>query len=518
MLWTSARRFPDKEALICGQNRLTYRQSADQVEGLAAGLRRIGLKPGGRVGIVLEPSIELATSILAVSQAGGVFVPVNTMLFPEQVAHIANDCAMSGLIVGSAKFKELEPILGDLNALCSIVVAGEAALTEGAGKRYRFENIIEPVSSAPWKDWRVSKDLVTLLYTSGSTGRPKGVMVSHAQLMAGSTIVSTYLEITGEDRLLAILPFSFDAGLNHLMTTVEHGATLVMMSFTFAREIVEMWEREKITGMGGVPTLWSLIAQPSSSLHKRSLPHLRYLSNTGGAMPQSVLATLRAALPKTSIYLMYGLTEAFRSTYLPPVELDRRPTSMGKAIPDTEILVINDDGKLCQPGEVGELVHRGPTVSMGYWGQPDLTAKVLRPNPLLPAELGEMERVCYSGDLVKMDEDGYLYFVGRRDTMIKSSGYRISPTEVEEALFSSGKLREVAVIGLPDEMLGQSIKAYVVPREDESVTDEALLAHCGEKLPRYMVPAIVEFLESLPKTSNGKLDYPALRRHEGLPR
>ena len=233
-------------------------------------------------------------------------------------------------------------------------------------------------------------------------------------------------------------------------------------------------------------------------------------------MPQPVLKTLRQVLPTTNIVLMYGLTEAFRSTYLAPDELDRRPTSMGKAIPDTEILVVTEDGEPCKPGEVGELVHRGPTVSMGYWGQPELTAKVLRPHPFLPKELGDQERVCYSGDLVKMDEEGFLYFVGRRDTMIKSSGFRISPTEVEEALFSCGKLKGVAVIGVPDEVLGQTIKAFAVLREGETLKPDELIAYCGEKLPRHMLAKTVEILTDLPKTSSGKVDYPALRRREGL--
>jgi acyl-CoA synthetase (AMP-forming)/AMP-acid ligase II len=213
---------------------------------------------------------------------------------------------------------------------------------------------------------------------------------------------------------------------------------------------------------------------------------------------------------------MYGLTEAFRSTFLPPEELDRRPTSMGKAIPDTEILVVDEEGRPVQPGEVGELVHRGPTVSMGYWGQPDLTARVLRPHPYLREELGQHERVVYSGDLVKTDEDGFLYFVGRRDAMIKSSGFRISPTEVESVLFQTGRLREAAVIGIPDEILGQSIKALVVPRDGDVVDAEALIAFCAERMPRHMVPKSVEPLPSLPKTGSGKIDYPALRRREGL--
>jgi acyl-CoA synthetase (AMP-forming)/AMP-acid ligase II len=370
--------------------------------------------------------------------------------------------------------------------------------------------------SQDWQDVGIENDLVGLLYTSGSTGRPKGVMLSHAQIMAGSSIVSSYLGITAEERILAVLPFSFDAGMNQLMTAFQQGATLVLMTFTFAREIVQMLVKERITALAGVPTLWSLLTQPNSSLHKMKPPALRYITNTGGAMPQTVLATLRQVLPTTEIVLMYGLTEAFRSTYLPPDELDHRPTSMGKAIPNTEILVVNEQGRPCKPDEIGELVHRGPTVSMGYWGQPELTARVLRPHPYLPRELGDTERVCYSGDLVKMDEEGFLYFVGRRDTMIKSSGYRVSPTEVEEVLFQSGTIHEAAVIGVPDDLLGQAIKAFVVPKEGQSVDRVALPLFCAEKLPRYMVPKHVEVLEKMPKTSSGKVDYPALRRREGL--
>ena len=300
------------------------------------------------------------------------------------------------------------------------------------------------------------------------------------------------------------------------MTAFEKGGTLVLTNFTFAREIVQMLLKEHITGLAGVPTLWSLLAQCNSTLSKQPLPDLRYITNTGGAMPQAVLKVLRAALPATKIFLMYGLTEAFRSTYLPPEELDRRPTSMGKAIPDTEILVLNEHGGLCKPGEIGELVHRGPTVSLGYWNRPEDTARALRPNPLLPPEMGDCEKVCYSGDLVKVDKDGFLYFVGRRDTMIKSSGFRISPTEVEEVLFQSGKLRGAAVIGVPDDVLGQSIKAFVVPLDGDPLDAEALRDHCAEKMPRYMVPKFVEVLSELPKTSSGKVDYPALRRREGL--
>ncbi len=531
LLRSSASRFPDKEALVDKEMRLSYESVANQVGGLADGLRQAGLRRGDRVGIYLDTSVLQALSILGVSQAGGVFVPINSLLFPDQVAHIAGDCQMRGVITTHSKLAALASVLKDISSLqfAVVIVDGQSEVrsqksevrTQHGAEHsntsisiFDFGEMCQSRSESYSHNVGIGKDLAAILYTSGSTGKPKGVMLSHEQVMAGSSIVSDYLGITASDRIVGVLPLSFDAGLNQLMTAIQQGGTYVPMTFVFAPEIVKMLQREKITGMAGVPTLWSLMAQPNSSLGKGALPDLRYITNPSGRMPQTVLSTLRQALSTTRIFLMYGLTEAFRSTYLPPEELDRRPTSMGKAIPNTEILVVNDQGQPCKPGETGELVHRGPTVSMGYWGQPELTARVLKPHPFLPAELGDSERVCYSGDLVTMDEEGFLYFVGRRDTMIKSSGFRISPTEVEEVLFQSGSVRQAAVIGIPDELLGQSIKAFVVPRDSVSLDPASLIAFCAQKMPRHMVPKSVEILNELPKMNNGKVDYVALRQRE----
>jgi acyl-CoA ligase (AMP-forming) (exosortase A-associated) len=518
LLRESARRFPDKEALVHGEERLSYREVADRVDRLAAGLQNAGLRRGDRIGIYLEPSVAQVLSIFAISRAGGVFVPIHSQLFFEQVAHIAADCGMKGLITRPARFSGVAEFLPRIPTLEFVVLAGkeDGEPQPSPLSRHRLEDLCNTAAPPDRREESISKDLAAILYTSGSTGKPKGVMLSHANVIAGSSIVSTYLEITSDERILAVLPFSFDAGLNQLMTAFHQGGTIVLINFAFARDVVQTLLKEHITGLAGVPTLWSLLVQSNSGMQKQPLPDLRYITNTGGAMPQAVLAVLRKALPTTKVFLMYGLTEAFRSTYLPPSEVDRRPTSMGKAIPDTEILVVNEHGQLCKPGEVGELVHRGPTVSMGYWGRPDDTKMALRPNPLLAAELGDCERVCYSGDLVKMDEEGFLYFIGRRDAMIKSSGFRISPTEIEEVLFQTGGLRQAAVIGIPDEALGQKIKAFIVPRDGQALNPDALIAYCAEKMPRYMVPQAVEILDELPKTTSGKVDYPALRRREGL--
>jgi acyl-CoA ligase (AMP-forming) (exosortase A-associated) len=516
LLRESARRTPDKEALVHGDQRLSYGAVARRVAGLASSLRRAGMNRGDRVGIYLEASVPQVISIFGISQGEGVYVPINSLLRPEQVMHIARDCNMKAIITTPSKLAALAEVLPQIPSLEFLVMTGEGDSRTASLPAHSLDQMCSAEPPKAWSEASIEKDLAAILYTSGSTGKPKGVMLSHANIVAGSRIVSTYLEITDKERILAVLPFSFDAGMNQLITTFEKGGTLVLINFTFAREIVQMLLKEHITGLAGVPTLWSLLAQPNSTLQKQPLPDLRYITNTGGVMPQAILKVLRQALPGTKIYLMYGLTEAFRSTYLPPEELDRRPTSMGKAIPDTEILVLNDQGQACKPGEIGELVHRGPTVSMGYWNRPEETARVLRPNPLLPPEMGDCEKICYSGDLVRRDDDGFLYFIGRRDTMIKSSGFRISPTEVEEIFFQTGKLRAAAVIGLPDELLGQVIKAFVVPRDGDALDTAALLETCAEKMPRYMIPKFIEVLTELPKTSSGKVDYPALRRREGL--
>jgi acyl-CoA ligase (AMP-forming) (exosortase A-associated) len=516
LLERSAERSPDKEALVDGDQRQSYRDVRRFTHGIAIGLRRAGLIRGDRIGICLEPCAAQVLSIFGISESGGVCVPINARLFPEQIGHIAKDCGIKGLITTPKRLSSLAGVLGQIPSLEFITLTGEGPVQEIGLATFRLEEFCELCGPLEWSDEAIGMDLATILYTSGSTGRPKGVMLSHANVLAGSRIVSAYLEIRAAERILAVLPFSFDAGMNQLMTAFQHGATIVLINFLYAHEVVQMLRREAITGLAGVPTFWSLMVQENSTLEENAPHSLRYITNTGGAMPQAVLKVLRRGLPTTKIFLMYGLTEAFRSTFLPPEELDRRPTSIGKAIPDTQIMVLDERGKLCKPGEPGELVHRGPTVSLGYWNRPEDTARTLRANPLLPAEIGDRERVCYSGDLVKMDEAGFFYFLGRQDTMIKSSGFRISPTEVEEVLFLTGKLRGAAVIGIPDELLGQVIKAFVVPKDGETIDTQALLTSCGEKMPRYMVPKVVEVLVELPKTPSGKIDYPALRRREGL--
>ena len=341
LLQSTAWRSPNKEALVHKRQRLTYAQVAQKTASLALGLRNCGLEKGDRLGIYLDSSIPQVLSIFGISQAGGVFVTINNLLVVDQVVHIANDCQMKGLITTSKKLSLLGSAIKDMSSLEFIVVVADEEIEPLPLTTYDFKELCNLNPSANLPDLAIERDLAALIYTSGSTGKPKGVMLNHAQIMAGSSIVCEYLKITESDRILAVLPFSFDAGLNQLITAFHQGSTLVLISFTFAREIVQTLIAEKITALAGVPTLWGLMVQPRSSLAQHQFPHLRYITNTGGKMPQSVLKTLQDCLPETDIFLMYGLTEAFRSTYLPPEQIDSRPNSIGKAIPNTEILVVN---------------------------------------------------------------------------------------------------------------------------------------------------------------------------------
>lgn len=493
----------DKEALVDGPRRLTYAELHAWARQAATWLAERGIRRRDRVGVLLDKSAEEAAAIFGASMAGGVFVPIHPSLKPPQVSHILADCEVRFLVTTAPRLEALTAAGARASVEHALLVPHRA---DDAGPH--------PLAQAherAHRDACIGEDLAALLYTSGSTGRPKGVMLSHRNLLAGARIVSEYLAIGAEDRILSVLPLSFDYGLNQLTTSVSRRATLVLLrSFRFGDEIVKALAAERITGFAGVPTLWSVLAHSAPSLKKGPPPHLRYITNSGGALTPEISSKLRRLLPTTQIFAMYGLTEAFRSTYLPPDELERRPTSMGKAIPETEIFALHESGRACAPGEEGVLVHRGPTVSLGYWNRPDATAEVLRPNPLVAAHEGA-DLVCVSGDIVKMDEDGFFYFVGRRDGMIKCSGFRVSPTEVEEVLMASGLLAYVAVIGLVDPNVGERVHAVCVAAPGKERDAEALRARCVEALPLHMQPRDFEFVDELPRSPNGKVDHRALR-------
>jgi acyl-CoA ligase (AMP-forming) (exosortase A-associated) len=351
----------------------------------------------------------------------------------------------------------------------------------------------------------IDTDMAAILYTSGSTGKPKGVVLSHRNMVAGAKSVAQYLENRPEDRILAALPLSFDAGFSQLTTAFQAGASVALINYLLPRDVLAAAERYGITGLTAVPPLWIQLAQLAwPAAVRRSL---RYIANTGGRMPKATLDALRKALPQTRPYLMYGLTESFRSTYLPPEEVERRPDSIGKAIPNAEVLVVRADGTICDANEPGELVHRGALVSLGYWNDPEKTAERFKPAPGQPKGLVMPEIAVWSGDTVRRDEEGFLYFIGRRDEMIKTSGYRVSPTEVEEVIYSTGLVKEAAALGVPHPVLGQAIVIVATPQRSGELDTEALLAQCRARLPGFMVPArIIQSNESLPRNPNGKID------------
>ena len=517
LLQTRARSDAGREALVDGATRLTYAELETLSNRLGNALGGMGIRRGDRVATFFRKSADEVAGIFAILKAGGVFVPVNPLLLPPQVSHILNDCRVTAVITDPAGLEFLRGTFASVESLRFVLARGARGSSEDRWRSVDLSPLLAGGNDAAPPDLCLSIDLACIIYTSGSTGRSKGVMLSHGNILASARLGSSYLDNRLDDRILSILPFSFDYGLFQLTSAFLHGACLVLCTFRFPGEIVDLLRRERISGLGGVPTLWSLLTEKRSPLHQGALPHLRYITNSGAALPQAVLRALRAALPGTRIYLMYGMTEAFRTTFLLPEEIDRRPGSIGKPLPDVEIYLVNDKGEACAEDEIGELVHRGPTVSMGYWGQPEATERMFRPNPFAATELRHAERVCYSGDLVKRDADGFLYFVGRRDAQLKCSGYRVSPTEVEEVLYETGLLREVAAIGVPDDLLGHTIQVFVSPRDGREVRVEELLDFCGRKMPRYMIPRRIDILDDLPKTGSGKINYPLLRQRAAAP-
>ncbi len=504
ILLRSAARAPDDPALVDQDTTYSYGALASAVRNAASGLRALGLKRRDRVAVYLEKRVETVVAMFAAALAGGVFVPVNPQLKARQVKHVLADSGARYLVTSGARLAALGDVPADCPDLsCKILVDGPA---DGGDAVWSDLLATRPPENPVWPV--ADQDIAALIYTSGSTGRPKGVMLSHRNLVAGARSVCQYLENRAGDRILCVLPFSFDYGLNQLTTALYAGATAVLMNYLLPRDIVNRVVGEKITGLACVPPLWGQLA--ALDWPAEAVGSLRYVTNTGGHLPRPVLDRLRRALPETRPYLMYGLTEAFRSTYLPPDQIDRRPDSIGIPIPGAEVMVVRDDGEPCAAGEPGELVHRGVHVALGYWNDPAATARVFRPWPVPAGDPMPPEPAVWSGDTVTRDAEGFLYFVGRRDAMIKTSGYRVSPTEVEEVVLESGLVGEVAAVGVPHPGLGQAILLVVTPPAVGPVRQDHLMAWCRRDLPSYLVPAAVVERADLPRNANGKIDRLAL--------
>jgi acyl-CoA ligase (AMP-forming) (exosortase A-associated) len=473
-------------ALVTKEGALDFAGLEQAVGALAGGLRGRGLGQGARVASWL-PKTKLTSLLpLACARAGLVHVPINPLLKRAQAAHILADSGSSLLIGGAARLGSLEE--GDLASEC-------AAMDEAEGETLFGADPLGPSSAEP-------DDLAALLYTSGSTGRPKGVMLSHANMWLGAISVADYLRLTPEDRVLAVLPYSFDYGQNQLFSTWAAGGCVVPLDYLAARDVIRAVESHKINTLAGVPPLWIQLAE--ADWPAEAALSLRRLTNSGGKLSPSVIRRMREVFPAADIYSMYGLTEAFRSTYLEPALLDTHPESMGRAIPFAEIMVIDGEGR---EAEEGELVHVGPLVAQGYWQDPERTAERFKPAPTGSAYGG---MAVWSGDRVRRDAEGLLYFVGREDGMIKTSGNRVSPTEVEEAVVASGYAAEAVALGLPDPRLGEAIA--LVLRPDRSGDEPALRAWLRQQLPNFMQPGPILWRDELPRSPNGKLDRVALKQ------
>jgi amino acid adenylation domain-containing protein len=498
----SAERFPEKTALVCAGRRLTYREVEERANRLAHSLIAEGIKRWDRVAVYLDNSVEAVVSIFAILKAGAVFLVVNPTTKIDKLTYILNNCRAKGLIMPARKFRTMQQGIAHATHLERVWLAGSMQDEEFPPQRrlIALETILEASSERvdPPPKKCIDIDLAALIYTSGSTGRPKGVMLTHLNIVSAATSITTYLENTPDDIIINLLPLSFDYGLYQVLMAFKFGGTIVLeQSFAFPHSVVETIIREKVTGLPIVPTISAVLLQFDLSPYK--FPHLRYISNTAAALPTHHITRLRELFPHVRIYSMYGLTECKRVSYLPPDQIDIRPTSVGRGMPNEEVYIVDEKGQRVPPGVVGELVVRGSNVMKGYWELPAETEERLKPGPF-PGE-----KVLYTGDLFRMDEEGYLYFFGRKDDIIKTRGEKVSPKEVEDVLYSLPGIAEAAVIGVPDEVLGQAIRAVVTLREGAQLTEQDVLRHCAECLENFMVPQSVVFVASMPKTDNGKI-------------
>ena len=498
----TADRFPQKTALVIGDNRWTYSQIDSASNRLAHALLDAGVNRGARVVIYLPNSYEAVISIFAILKAGGVFVVANPTTKYPKLAYMINNCQAHALIT-SGQHATLGGLLSEIPTLNLEVLTSLAQEGEYSVRQALFNVFLAAHSPERLHQENIDLDLACLIYTSGSTGDAKGVMSDHSNIDFASSSIIQYLENDENDIVINLLPLSFDYGLYQLLMTFKFGGTLVLeKGFLFPAAILKKMEHEKVTGFPGVPTIFAVLLQMDLSPFK--LSSLRYITNTAAALPVSHILKLRDKFSGVRLYSMYGLTETKRTLYLPPEELDHRPGSVGIAIPGTEVWLEDEDGKRLPFGQTGELVVRGRHVMRGYWNAPDFTAQRYRPGPI-PGE-----RICYSGDLFRSDDEGFMYFVSRKDDIIKCKGEKVSPVEIERILYELEDVVEAAAIGVPDPILGQAVKVFIVSKND-SLDKSSILHHCRRRMEDFMIPRYVEFCSELPKTDSGKIKKTALK-------
>lgn len=497
----SAARHPGKDAIVCGSQRISHAELEARANRLARGLRSVGIGRGDRIAACLDNSIEAVVTAFAALKADGVFMPLNPGTKADKLAYVLNNSRARAIVLPADRVSDLHPVWGATPHLRSVVALGSHR-AEALGKEvWRWDELIARAApdAAPPSTENIDIDLAALIYTSGSTGIPKGVMLTHRNMTAAAHSITTYLENRPDDIILNVLPLSFDYGLYQSLMAIKIGGTLVLeKSFAFPQAVLKKVEEERVTGLPLVPTMAAMLLQ--MDLSRFDLSHLRYVTNTAATLPVDHILRLRDRLPGVRIYSMYGLTECKRVSYLPPEQLDQRPGSVGRGMPNEEVYVVDDVGGRVGPNVVGELVVRGANVMAGYWELPDETAKRLRPGKL-PGE-----RVLYTGDLFRTDSEGYLYFVGRKDDIIKSRGEKVAPREVEDVLHGHPDVAEAAVVGRPDAVLGQAICAFVTPRPGRTLEPRILMLHCRRHLEDFMVPQDIVVKPALPRSPNGKID------------
>ncbi len=511
----SAHRYPEKEALIFRDERWTYKMLDQHTQRLAMFLSNTGLLRQDRAIIFLDNCSESVIAIYSILKAGAIFVPLDGTLKTQKFRYVLENCTPKYLITHVQKAKVVKEALIGSNINCQIIWIGkeEKIPAELASCSVSWRNIFSPL----WNEKNSSAlpccidvDLATLIYTSGSTGQAKGVMTTHQNMISAARSIIQYLDNSEDDIIFNVLPLSFDYGLYQIIMSFMFGGTIVLHnSFLYMHQVLEIIAREKVTGFPVVPTIVAMLLQ-MQDLKKYDLSNMRYFSNTAAALPVEYIRNMQNLFPKTKIYSMYGLTECKRVSYLSPTELQNKPSSVGKAMKNCEVFVVDANGKEVEGGQEGELIVRGSNVMQGYWKDPELTEKTYK-RGIYP-----YDRFLHSGDYFKKDEDGYLYFIGRRDDIIKSRGEKVSAKEIENVLCTMPGITEAAVIGETDEIMGQTIKAFVVTKAAINITEKEILKFCAANLESFAVPNCIFVRESLPKTANGKIDKKKLKLNKEI--
>jgi long-chain acyl-CoA synthetase len=505
LLERTAARTPHQEALVFEDQRLSYADVNLQADRLAAALQARGVKVGDRVATLLDNSTQAVVSLWATLKCGAVFMPVNPLTKRDKLAYLLNDARASVLIAHAVLMPEVEAAMAQTSSVHTAWMVGASRELRRWDARCAAWPALD-VQAVELEPVRlIDQDLAAIIYTSGSTGEPKGVMLSHLNMRSAARSVSSYLQLQSTDRISCALPLAFDYGLYQVLMAARVGATVVLeRSFAFPVKVMDVLARERVTVFPGVPTMFALLMN-LKSIKATSLPNLRLITNTAAALSEHHIQQLRSLFPQAQLYSMYGLTECKRVTYLPPDQLDIRPTSVGRGMPNEEVWLIDEAGRRLPPGCTGELVIRGSHVMRGYWDKPAATAERLHIDPLTG------HTVLHSGDIFRTDSEGYLYFVARRDDIIKSRGEKVSPREVENVLYGLDGVLEAAVIGVSDAVLGEAVKAFISLRDGVVLTEREVLRHCQSRLESFMVPKTVIFVDELPKTDTGKIKKTGLR-------